>query len=204
MSIREFPQIAPALVTLPQIPGDVAELGVWRVQFPRVPLPVLTDETRNAADLQGYFPIAAVRLVGPCLQAPCQDVTISTLDGLSRAAFTVNAFQLEQAALPVANLQVRWQIKAATSGVNTPIFNASSSVGWSPKSPVISEDAKGLIAVVSGVLCTQFELWGFIDPQQGASADVAVRVQIQVDRLGDRMAGYRGPLGGGDMLPEAV
>ncbi len=203
-----FPCNGPQRVTLPltipsgpkggQIP---AESPSWRVIFPREEIKVLMDSTAQGADSDGLFPINAVYLHAcGCRVEGCEDVFVFVNDGISRCSVWLNFVEvIPPTGTPPTNQVVNWSIKGAADAINSPLLHGQIQV------PALASNTKGLIAEVSGILCTQFEFWASVSTVGVPSPmPVNVRLQFIVDRLGSQIASYLGPVAGGKDLPPAV
>ena len=201
----QFPQITPYYVPLTPA-WDPTGTGCWRVIFPRTQVPVNIPANAGSANSDGYFPIAAVYLKAVGCQPPgCFDVMMFLNDCVSRATFGLNAFHLDDPApYPTLPTEVDWQVRAGLDAITNAVFSCSTTIDWTKTNATPQPaEIKGPIATVSGVLCTQFELWARVQSNPGvlSTPNLSVRVEIAVDRLGNQLGAHKYPLAGGTDLP---
>lgn len=213
-----FPCNGPQRILLPPPrglgPGDVPS---WRVVFPRerVGISELGSFTPpGGTDDDGFYPINAAFLAAPGCKIPgCQDATVFVDDGLSRCSVFLNqAFVIAPAGQAPQDQLLDFKVRVAADNIGSTVMHASvqltfpgpGGLGFGAQDPQAPPLPRGLLATVSGVLCTQFEFWARVRVQNfGTPMPVDVRLQFVMDRLGGQFAAYRGAacVGGGDLPP---
>lgn len=201
MPVTIFPCNTPQRVRLP-CPQDIVPLlgqtPSWRTVFGRQDIPVF-DPAVNAdgADLEGYFPINAIYLQAPgCKLSPCEDATIFINDGMSRCAFWLNEATIKPpTGLPATPQVVDFAIKVANDSIPNTVFHVTAIITPGTFNQPVEggrSNVKGLIAEVSGILCTQFELWARVRNVGVQPSPVEVRLEFIADRLGGQIFGFPG------------
>lgn len=190
-----FPQAAPQRIklSLPRCEGAVPS---WRVVFPRYEVPVLTPDNGEGADREGYFPMVACYLeaIG-CRPQFCEDSLIFIDDGLSRCSVTINIAKIlaPPGIVPVSQ-SLEYKINAAVGAIPSPVMHHNIAIVADPLDPLAPSITRGIMCEVSGILCTQFEVWARISPnnQFGPAMPVEIRFQMMVDRAGSAAFAYEG------------
>lgn len=200
-----FPCNGPQRILLPLPEKTTPLLGQvpsWRVIFTREEIPVLSDDNQAGADAEGYFPIVAAYLqANGCRASLCEDATIFVDDCMSRCSIWMNEVDV----LPPTGSQAQTQhldfkVKAASDDINTTLFHGSVTVTIDNTDPFNRSRVRGMMVQVSGVLCTQFELWARVPAGVGAMP-LSARFQFDMDRIGSQLAAYKGTIAGGGDLP---
>lgn len=205
MPTNIFPQGAPHRIAMP-VPEYLSPLNgqvpSWRVLFTKEVVPVFTVDNAEAADDEGYFPISAAYLCATgCRPTACEDAIVFIDDGISRCALYLNEATIKPAnSSDVQTAQlVEFKLKVSIEGIGGTLFHGSFLVKPVPGLNTRST-LRGLLAEVSGILGTQFEVWArvksIINPQP-----VEVRFQMIMDRLGGAAFAYPGDTAGGHDLP---
>jgi len=202
MPVTAFPCNTPQRVRLP-VPQNITPLlgqtPSWRTNFGKQTIDVFDSNVNaDAADTEGFFPINAMYLqdVG-CKVSACEDATIFINDGMSRCAFWLNEATIKAPAGTAAVQQVvDFAFKIANDAIPNTVFHVTAIITPGTKGQIIEagrSNVRGLIAEVSGILCTQFELWARVRKLVGAVAmPVEVRLEFIADRLGGQIFGQPG------------
>ncbi len=207
--VKTFPCNSPQRIRLPvpqyaAIPPANGQINSWRVIFGKEIVQVLTNADAQGADPDGYFPINAVYLLAvPCTPIGCIDSKIFIDDGISRCTVTLNeATILAPAGSSPFPQTMDFKIRLASDAIGTDLFHGTVGINTSkvdPQNP--RSETFGVLAHVSGILGTQFELWARIDPSVQIPMPVEVRIQMIVDRLGTFPFAQPGNIAGGIDLP---
>ena len=201
-----FPQGDTRRIQLPD-PLGPEEVGSWRTSCPRqtIRLQALNDDT-SATDALGFYPIQAVYL-GCKTRRPtsCNGYPSFQNDGLARCAVWLNVVAVAkdpsnpQAIIPTGGQDIGFVIKVSSNCVPEPLLSGVIHLPAQtrPGDPI---PVMGLIGMVSGVLGNQFEFWAKVlrnEEPQNPAVPVEVSLQLDVDRLGDRMGALLGTVAGG-------
>lgn len=213
MSIYFFPKDSSRYVQLPipeqlPCPGPPGSTPGYDVVFPSADIDVfIADRNADAADAGGFFPVVAAYLNPPGIQGPpCEGVATIYVDGLlSRCAVYLNRVEfLDPTQNPLGPCLVDYRIKVAGYGISSTLYQGSFLALADPVDPRGQQvSPRGLLAEVSGVLGTQFELWARVnaDAEGTNPQGVRVRIQFAMDRLGSAAFAYPGDasVGGGGL-----
>lgn len=203
-----FPCNGPQRIRLPvpelcAIPPANGQIPSWRVIFGKELVPVLNGANAAAADNEGYFPINAVFLLAnPCTPVGCEDSKIFIDDGMSRCSVAINeATIIGPSGIQVVPQTIDYKIRASMDGIGTNLFHGTVGINTSKIDPLDQRSStQGILVHVSGILCTQFEVWMRVVDFAGAMP-VEVRLQMIVDRLGGMAFAQPGSIAGGPDLP---
>lgn len=168
--------------------------------FGREVIPVFNSVVNpDAADTEGFFPINAMYLqaIG-CKISACEDATLFINDGMSRCSFWLNeATIIPVVGQPAVTQIVDFAIKVANDSIMNTVFHVTALITPGTKQIQVEggrSNVRGLIAEVSGILCTQFELWARVrnSGMFGPPQPVEVRLEFHADRLGSQIFGFPG------------
>lgn len=206
--LRRFPPDPTKRIRLPNFPGPEG-LGSWRLPacLPQnVPLWDPSDP-RGGFDADGYWPVQAVYLDCNARQVKCPGCSYEAYlnDGLSRCTVWLESVEF-QPPFPVAGgTPLDFVVKVSDHNfpqglaIGTIIIPQPTTFG----DPVTT---LGLMASVSGVLGSQFELWARVPVAIDTPPrnPLTIKVAFVVDRIGDRLGAFYGNFvtGGSAQLPK--
>lgn len=157
------------------------------VVFPRV---AVNYGSRNASAEDRWQPIAAVA-VAQCVAPTSPGADAIIIDALSRVSFWLKGLVWDSPGeRPNVPPVMDFDIRAASTGSGGTGESTGTIVagGW---------DNTGLIAQVSGLLCSQWELWMRLRDVADADLQIKVRIDASVDRMGGSAVSVEyGPLVG--------
>ena len=201
-----FPGGSPQLIMLPA-PDRTEGVQSWRVLPPAQTIPSL-DLSQPISNASSFEPIVGVyidcsRTGNDGYQAGSYPVNVR--DAMSRVAIYLThlapAFNDKTAVglvPPVAPPDFDLQLRAAGGSI-------SETVAQFQVKGLTTFKENGLLLIVTGYLCSQWELWGRVPPKNGQRQfPVSIKVQFITDRLGNGVPGVADGLFFGKRLSTGV
>lgn len=183
--VDQFPRSSTGFVTAPAVLDgkarkilldqygiEIDQLNSFHIAATQQPVKFVAPDAFNPH--LGFSPVAAIR-IDPCtIPFVSQNKSPVEVNGtLNRCGFWLTRTQLQTAAIPTIDYEVR-----ATVGLCTPEVVASGTIKLTDIRQI------GLICQVSGILCTQFEFWARLEADGPAA-------ELGIDIVADRFHGQR-------------
>lgn len=153
--------------------------------FPRT---VITRRSSDVSLADGWQPIAAAAAI-QAIPAPQNSSDPIGVDGLDRVSWWLTEVASDMPGpLPTVIPEIRFAIRACPNCGHSTQFSSGiiQFDGWGNG---------GLIAQISGILCSQWEMWMQVHEDEDADSKVKVRLTGAVDRSGGgSFAAHYGPL----------